>query len=80
MLSHPRVDSVEKVEIKWTAPNDMKAEAVVTVESNPTTVRSAPAKTAGEALKSLADQLGVEYSRGRKKELGSWRRALCLCK
>ena len=80
MLAHPRVNSVEKVEIKWTAPNDMGAEAVVMVESNPTNVRSAPAKTAGEALENLAEQLGVVHTTGGKQKLGFWRRALCLCK
>ena len=80
MLSYPRVDSVEKVEIKWTDLDAKRAEAILMVESEPTGLRSAPAETGGEALEDLAEQLGVAGTKDRKQKLGFWRRALCLCK
>ncbi|KAI4712265.1 hypothetical protein J4E89_002531 [Alternaria sp. Ai002NY15] len=86
VLSHPRVDSVEKVEIKWTELDSeseldaKKAQAILMVESKPTGMRSAPAETKVEALEDLAEQLGVAITKDRKQKLGFWRRALCLRK
>ena len=80
MHSHPRVDSVEKVEIKWTELDKKKAKAILMVESEPTGVRSASAETRGEALEDLAEQLGVAVTQGRKQKLRFWRRVLCLRK
>ena len=79
MLSHPRVDSVERVEIKWTELDAKKAEAILMVESEPTGLRSAPVETRGEALEDFAEQLGFVVTKDRKQKLGFWRRALCLC-
>ena len=77
-MSHRWAGYVGNVEVRWGTLDRGEVEAVLLMTDQEGGMRSAPAKTAGEALKDLHEQVKAADTTGRKRKLWSWRSVFCV--